>query len=284
MKFDGKALALNIYEDLHQRVITLQKNNVTPHMAVMLVGDNPASVAYIAQKKKWAKFIGASVTEIHYPIETSTEQILKTIHDLNENRSVHGIIVQRPLPDHIDKDKTTTTTNPAKDIDGFHPDTTFVIPVAAAVVRILQEIYAEEKHSHNDFFDWLKATPIVAVGKGDTAGKPIIEYLHTLDVNPVIVDSKTTNPDEIIKHASIIISSVGRKNVISKDTIKPGAILIGVGITKDREEGTIGDYDMNAIADIASVYTPTPGGVGPVNVAYLLDNLVTAAEKQTGLL
>ena len=279
MKYDGRALALQMYDELKKRVDTLKAHDVTPHLSLLLVGDNPASKAYIAQKKKWGKYIGAEIQVIHFPEQATTEELHKTVLQLNTDASVHGIIAQRPLPEHIDKEFLAAETVPVKDIDGFHPNTTFVIPVAAAVVRILEEIYPQTNNHHGTFQAWLQTSSIVTIGKGDTAGKPIIDYLRKLGAHPTVLDSHSEDPDASIRSADIVISSVGKQRILRKDNIKHGAILIGVGITKDREEGTVGDYDESEITEIASYYTPTPGGVGPVNVAYLLTNLVTAAEQ-----
>lgn len=278
MKFDGKALASEIYLSLQHRVATLEQSHITPHLAVIFVGDNPASKLYIAQKKKWSKYIGADLTVLEYPVATTTDELLKVIADLNENNSIHGIIVQRPLPEHINKEKLAIATIPAKDIDGFHPQTRFIIPVAAAVIRILEEAFKQTKHS-SSYMEWLSKKQITIIGKGDTAGQPIIDHLRKLQLSPTIIDSKTTSVSTILNKSDIVISSVGKKNIVRAEDLKPNAIVIGVGITKDREEGTIGDFDETAVAPVASFYTPTPGGVGPVNVAYLLQNLVEAAEK-----
>ncbi len=280
MKFDGVALAQSMYRDQQKRVHNLHEKGITPHLAVLLVGDDPGSKVYIGQKKKWGSYIGAEVELLHYPLEITTDELVKTISQLNTNPSIHGIIVQRPLPKHIDKDTLAMATEPMKDIDGFHPNTTFVIPVAAAVVKILEEIYNHASYSPPSFQAWLQEVPIVTVGKGDTAGKPIIDYLKKIGSNPIVVSSQTNNPSDVIRQGSVVISSVGRKGIINAKNIKSGAVLIGVGITKEREEAIQGDYNEAEIEHIASFYTPTPGGVGPVNVAYLLDNLVTAAENQ----
>jgi methylenetetrahydrofolate dehydrogenase (NADP+) / methenyltetrahydrofolate cyclohydrolase len=207
---------------------------------------------------------------------------LQAIQNLNQDRDVHGIIVQRPLPDTIDKQGLAESTMPEKDIDGFHSQSLYGIPVALAVVKILERMYGKKHPTKNDFTTWLHAQRIVCLGKGDTAGKPIIEHLQKQGMHPDIVDSQTPDPQEVTRHADIIISSVGKPGVINESNIKPGAILIGVGITKDGNESLLGDFDVDAIKDIAGYYTPTPGGVGPVNVAFLLNNLILAAKKENG--
>lgn len=197
------------------------------------------------------------------------------------------------MPDHIDVEKLVQTTDPKKDIDGFHPDSPFILPLPLAVGKILEEVYIQSQEgqktnniiaksiNNSDFVTWLKNKKIVLIGKGPTGGGPIITYLKKLDITPNIIDSKTTSPDKLLKGADIVISAVGTKNTIHKDNLKKGVTLISVGINRDENKKLHGDYDEETIKNIASFYTPTPGGVGPVNVAMLMVNLLTAAENQT---
>lgn len=217
----------------------------------------------------------------------------------------------------IDVEKLELLTNPEKDIDGFHPDSPYILPLPLAVVKILEEVYKLQKErgvasagdpsrapgangvneavgrgkarqDPEEFSSWLKTRNIVVLGKGPTGGGPIIKLLNKLGVSQKVIDSKTENPEELMKNADIIISSVGRENVVKPEMIKKsqpagrqGAILIGVGILRGEDGKLKGDYDPEKIKDIAGYYTPTPGGVGPVNVAMLMVNLLDAAEKQT---
>lgn len=309
MRIDGREIAEKIFEELKVRVGELRKKNVIPHLAVILVGENPASIAYVTLKQKKGQDIGAKVTIHRFGTDTTTEDLVKKINELNKDKNVHGILIQRPLPHQIDVDKLELLTNPEKDIDGFHPDSPYTLPLSLAVVKILEVVCKKEKdkgvasagdphrapgankvsetvgwgkaRQDPEILKWLNAQNIVVLGKGPTGGGPIIKLLNKLDVNPIIIDSKTENPEEIMKNADIIISSVGRENVVKTENIKKGVILIGVGILRGEDGKLGGDYDPEKIKDIAGYYTSTPGGVGPVNVAMLMENLVTATEKQT---
>lgn len=286
MKLDGRDIADKIYQHLKQRVGELQKRNIIPHLVVILVGKNPASLAYIVQKQKSGENIGAKVTVLSFKENTTTEELEEKIKLLNNDPFVNGILMQRPLPSHIDSYRLEEVTDPQKDIDGFHKDSPYTLPLPLAVEKILEEIYLslrevrDERQISDNFNNWLKSQNIVILGKGKIGGEPIISYIKTIGVLPIVIDSKTTNREDKLKQADIIISAVGKK-VINPECLKPGVILIGVGLYKDAEGSLQGDYDEEAIKNIASFYTPTPKGVGPVNVAMLMDNLITATERQT---
>ncbi len=282
MKIDGVRIAEKIFEDLKSRVGELRKNNITPKLAVVLVGENSASEAYIAQKQLRIKEINADIEIIRFPVEISSETLIDKIRELNLNSQTHGIIVQRPLPDHIDPDTIENEIADIKDVDGFKTGSPYHIPVVLAVMKILEEIYTISNQP-NPFLSWIKSQQIVLLGKGSTAGKPLMDYLKEIGVNFELIDSRTENPQEITKQADIIISSVGKENFIKPEMLKKSVILIGVGINKNKDGQIHGDYEEEQIKDIASFYTPTPGGVGPVNVAVLLDNLLTAAEESNHL-
>lgn len=288
MRFNGTELAAKLYADLQKRVDQLKEKNVTPHLVVFLVGENPASVAYVTLKQKKGEEIGAKVTILRYETSVTTEELAAKVTELNKDSTVHGILIQRPLPDQIDVDKLELLTNPEKDIDGFHPDSPYILPLPLAVGKILEEIYKTKRDegevntkTQGTFINWLQSKNIVVIGKGPTGGGPVLEYLISLKVIPHIIDSKTIDPDALKKAADIIISCVGRPNIIKPEQIKKGVILISVGIFRNEENKLSGDYTPADIEEIASYYTPTPGGVGPVNVAMLIENLLTAAEKQT---
>lgn len=281
MKVDGKLIAENIFQDLKVRIKKLAEKNIIPHLAVILVGENPASIAYVTLKQKKGEEIGAKVSIIKYETTVTNEELIKKVEELNKDSKVHAILIQRPLPDHIDVEKLELLTNPEKDIDGFHPDSPYTLPLPLAAVKILEEIFKESNAEKDNFIDWLKLKNTVVLGKGPTGGGPIIKLLNKLGTNPTIIDSKTENPSDLMKKADVIISSVGRENVVTPENIKNGVILIGVGILRGEDGKLKGDYNQEKIKDIAGFYTSTPGGVGPVNVAQLMDNLITAAEKQT---
>lgn len=298
MKLNGHDIAEKIYHNLHTRVSELKQKQITPHLVVFLIGANPASVAYVTLKQKRGEEIGCKVTVLRYPETVTTEELHNKLQELNNDDSVHGILIQRPLPAHIDVTKLELATNPEKDIDGFHPDSPYTLPLPLAVVRILEEIFYSSSegaratesrssrfanaHSNNtspQFISWLKNKHIVITGKGPTGGGPIIKYLQSLNVTTNVIDSKTPNPETLLKQADIIIASVGKEGMITAEHLKKGVILIGVGILRGKDGKLHGDYETEDIKDIASFYTTTPGGVGPVNVAMLLENLLTAAER-----
>ncbi|MEK7571347.1 MAG: bifunctional 5,10-methylenetetrahydrofolate dehydrogenase/5,10-methenyltetrahydrofolate cyclohydrolase [Patescibacteria group bacterium] len=308
MKLDGRAIADQLYTDLTKRVLKLQRKKITPHLVVFLIGNNPASVAYVTLKQKKADLIGAKVTILRFEESVLTEELRQKVLLLNQDPFVHGILIQRPLPKHIDEKQLELATAPQKDVDGFHPESPFVLPLAPAVVKILEEVYTQkqgvtragdprrapgtndvseavgrgsERQAPDGFLMWLKTQKIVIIGKGPSGGGPIISYLKQLGITPEIVDSKTKDPYTLTKQADVIIAAVGKHRVITADNIRKGVILIGVGVDKNDQGNLFGDYEEEEIADLAGFYTPTPGGTGPVNVAMLMDNLITAAEKQT---
>jgi methylenetetrahydrofolate dehydrogenase (NADP+) / methenyltetrahydrofolate cyclohydrolase len=319
MKIDGKAIAAAMYESLRKRVGELQKKNIIPHLVVILIEEDPASVAYVRQKQKQGEAIGAKVTVLHYDRNITNEELEEKIKELNADPTVHAMLLQRPVPAHIDVGKLELLVDPQKDIDGFHPDSPYTLPLPLAVVRILEEVHysssegakATESRSKNNvipdsdwgsmdsrppirvesmfrgnnksknFLSWLQSQHIVVIGKGPTGGGPVIAYLKKLGITPEIVDSKTQNPEKIIKQADIVISSVGKEEVVKPEMLKKGVILISVGLFRGSDGKLHGDYDEEKIQDVASFYTPTPGGVGPVNVAMLIENLLRTAEEQS---
>lgn len=281
MKIDGREIAGEILEELKTKVAKLKKKQIIPMLAIILAGNDPASVTYVRQKELKAQSIGAKTIIKQFSPKISELKLIQTIQQFNDNRDIHGIIVQQPLPSHIDVQTVTLAISSKKDIDGFNPKSKFQSPIAKAVIKILKKvyIYIYTPRVEPQFINWLKTKKIVVIGKGETGGKPIINTLQKLGVQPLIIDSKTLNPQDITKTADIIISTVGKGNIINSKMIKKGAILMSVGLHKDRDGKLHGDYEEKAIENIASFYTSTPGGVGPINVAMLLENLITASES-----
>jgi methylenetetrahydrofolate dehydrogenase (NADP+) / methenyltetrahydrofolate cyclohydrolase len=281
MKIDGKEIAQNILKDLKKRIYELSKQNVVPSVAIIIAGNDPSSIAYINQKKINANFIGAKTTVKKFSSETPTLAILTTIKEFNTDRSVHGIVIQQPLPPHVNLKEIIKAVNPKKDIDGFLPDSHFQVPISMAVLKVLEKVYITTPRVEPRFLEWLNDKNIVIIGKGETGGKPVIQMLERMKIPVTIIDSKTRETKKIIKKADIIISATGKANVIKPQMIKKGVVLIGIGISRSESAKLMGDYDQNKIKNIASFYTPTPGGVGPINVAMLLKNLVQSAENSS---
>ncbi len=278
MEINGKEIASNMYTDLKAKVTRLHSEGIVPHLVVLLVGQNPSSIAYVNQKKIWAEFIGAKITVDTYPEHTSQELLENRIRDLNADNSVHAVLVQIPLPPHLDAQKLTELVSPEKDIDGFHPDSPFTPPLAAAVMTILEEIKTREGEG-SELYAWLRSKRIVLLGKGKAGGMPVHNLLTAKGIEHSVIDSKTENREELMKAADIIITAVGKKHIVTSDAIKEGVILIGVGMNLDENNKLYGDYDVDDIQEKTSYYTRTPGGVGPVNVACLLRNLISAVTK-----
>ena len=292
MLIDGKQLAQEILTDLQQRVAKLQEEqNIIPHLAIIRVGDDPATTSYINQKERMGKKIGGVVSTYNYPTNVSEKELLEAINFLQTKGQVHGLIVQLPLPHHLNETTLTMAVNPEKDVDGFREDAEFNEPIAEAVIRILEEIFkieqeptplsppAEGMKGEGSFEQWLTSQNIVILGKGKTGGQPIIKILTKINIPFTIVDSKTPNREEVTRQADILVCAVGRGKIITEDMIKKDSILIGIGMHRGEDGKLHGDYESEEIQDKAAYYTPIPGGVGPVNAAMLLVNVVTAAEK-----
>ncbi len=288
MKIDGKIIAQQILEDLKNKTKELKKGGVVPHLHVITLTSDATSNAYVSQKKIRGEEIDAKITVENLSSGTQIEILLKKIKKLNNDSKVHGIIVQRPLPSQIDETKIAKAINPRKDVDGFHPNSKLTPPVALAVLKILQKIHdlitgesARPRviaRKYKNFDEWLRSKKITVIGRGITAGKPIINGLKKLGIEPLIISSKTKNSKDILKNSDVVISAVG-KPIVKKNELKNGVVLIGVGMFKDKNGRFKSDYDEDEIKDVASFYTPTPGGVGPINVAMLLKNLITASER-----
>lgn len=294
MIINGKEIGATIFEDLRQRI---EKLGFSPHLHIITLTDDASSRAYVGQKVKKGEEIGARITVENLSISTATDELVGKIKELNQDSSVHGIIVQRPMPDQINEESIANAIDPNKDVDGFHPDSKFSPPIAEAVLEILRKGVASAGDPHRvpavsartsdggearqnpEFIEWLKTKKIAVVGRGVTAGGPIIRTLEKFGAKPEVISSQTTNRKEILKNSDIVISAVGKSDVIKEKDLKQGVILIGVGMFRGVDGKFHSDYEEEDIKNIASYYTPTPGGVGPVNVAMLLSNLIKATEN-----
>ncbi len=284
MRINGKEIAAKVFADLKKRVEELAKDGVVPHVVIILVGNDPASIAYVRQKELKAAEIGGKSTLIQFDLSVSQDKLLKTIEQLNNDNNVHGIIVQRPLPPQINNIEVNLAVDPKKDIDAFHPQTLFPMPLAAAVLKVLEKVHGStpgvDAQKPQGFVDWLKTKNIVVMGKGETGGGPVITLLKKMNIEPIVIDSKTQNPESITKHADIIVATVGKPGLLTPDMLKKGVILLAVGMHRGKDGKLHGDYNENEILNIAAAYTPIPGGIGPVNVAMLLTNLVKASKLE----
>ncbi|HVT00988.1 MAG TPA: bifunctional 5,10-methylenetetrahydrofolate dehydrogenase/5,10-methenyltetrahydrofolate cyclohydrolase [Patescibacteria group bacterium] len=268
MKINGTEIAQQIRSDLKTKIKELRSKNVVPKIAIITLGEESSWEAYVSQKLKVAAELGIEAEVINLK-DTTQEDLLVKIEKINNDPSYHGLIVQRPMPANFDKEVITNAIAPIKDVDGFRNDSPYDVPVWLAVEKLLKEAEIMNQES------WGKLN-FVVLGKGETAGGPIIRGLKKLGIEPEIVDSKTENREELLRNADIIISCVGKKEVIKANDIRNDVILIGVGT--HGEDGKIrGDYLSQEVEEKAKAYTPTPGGVGPVNLSYLFSNLIHAA-------
>lgn len=280
MKIDGKEIAQHIFDTLTTQVKELIEDGVTPHLAVVLVGDDESSKAYVRQKELKIGLIGAAISVHRLSQDTTEDELLKLIAQLNHEPTIHGVIIQRPLPPQINGQTITDATDVTKDVDGFSTNSPFDPPIALAVWKILKDIHHRTPSAEERMTDWLRNKKIVILGKGPTAGGPIASYFKKMQIPLSVIDSKTEKREELLSAASIIISAVGKRGVLKNVQLKHDVIVIGVGMFKNDEGKLEGDYLENEVIDAAEFYTSVPGGVGPVNVAMLLSNLVNAAQTK----
>lgn len=277
MKIVGKKIADKILISLKLRIVKLVKKKIYPRLAIILVGDDPASLAYVKRKEIKAKEIGIQTIIRHFSSNISQNDLFSTIQQFNNNSNIHGIIVQQPLPKQINTPLIISAVSADKDIDGFLKNSKFEMPIVNAVLEILEEVFGHLREG--EFKKWLKNKKIVVIGKGETGGKPTINMLEKMGIEPQIIDSKTKNPESLTEKADIIISAVGKQNIITAQRIRKGVILISIGLSRGNDGKMHGDYEESEIKNKALFYTPTPGGVGPINIAMLLKNLVIATEE-----
>lgn len=270
MKIDGRSIAQEILDNLRAQTQNLKEKGITPTLAIILMGDNEASTMYVKQKKLKAEEIGAEVKIFQFAAGVTNEEIESQIKKLDSDPKINGIILQRPAPAQIKVEELEEFISPRKEIDGFGQDSVYPVPVAEAVWRMLLTVENEQE---------LQTKSFAVLGKGETAGLPIINYLNKQGIKPAVVDSKTENRGEVIKNSEIVISAVGKENTLRANELKKGAILIGVGLSSNSEGKLVGDFNQEEIESVVSAYSPTPGGVGPVNVAILLENLISSAQK-----
>lgn len=274
---DGKLIATQIKEELREKVNALKAQGIEPGLAVILVGDNSASQVYVRNKKTACEFVGIKSFSYELPSETSEAELLGLIDTLNADPNVHGILVQLPLPKHLDEQKVILRISPDKDVDGFHPQSVgalsiglkgFVSCTPAGVIELLKRYNIE-----------IAGKNCVVVGRSNIVGKPVSLLLLREHGTVTICHSRTQNLKEVVQNADIVVAAVGIPNFIKGDMIKEGAAIIDVGINRLENGKLCGDVDFEACEKKASYITPVPGGVGPMTIAMLMHNCVLAAEK-----
>lgn len=274
---NGKEIGQEIRNAVAERVIRLKERGLTPGLAVVLVGDNQASATYVRNKQKSCEAIGMFSELIKLPEETTQEELLAQIELLNQREDIHGILVQLPLPKHIDEDTVIATIAVEKDVDGFSPvsvgkmmlgQDTFLPCTPFGVMKLLEYSRIEIAGKH-----------AVIVGRSHIVGKPMGQLLLQKDATVTYTHSKTPDLPSFTKQADILIAAVGRANFITKEHVKEGAVVIDVGINRDDNNKLCGDVNFAEVDGIASHITPVPGGVGPMTITMLLFNTVQAAEN-----
>ncbi len=275
---DGKLISNILKDELREEVVLLKEKGVTPGLAVILVGDNSASQVYVGNKKKACEYVGIKSFSYELPTETSEEELLGLIDTLNQDEKVHGILVQLPLPKHMNEQKVIMRISPNKDVDGFHPQSVgalsiglpgFVSCTPAGIIELLKRSNVEISGKH-----------CVVVGRSNIVGKPISLLLLREHGTVTICHSKTNNLTDILQQADIVIAAVGIPKFIKGEQLKADAVVIDVGINRDENGKLCGDVDFESAKDYVTAITPVPGGVGPMTIAMLMKNCVLAAKSR----
>lgn len=277
MKIDGQMIADQIILDLKSEVTELTVRGIKPKLAVIVTLDSASTKSFVRQKQLVAERIGASC-QIFESVVKDKKELTDLVDTLNQDRQTHGVIIQRPIRPDLAKAGVIRDIAEIKDVDGFNTPSRFTSPVALAVVKILEFAFNHEQIPNLTFPDWLKSRRITVIGRGETAGGPILKYFTKLNCTTSNIHTQTPGPDGILKDSDIVISCIGKKGIITHNNIKNGVILVSVGLYKDDDLRLQGDYDIAEISSKAAYYTPTPGGVGPVNVAFLYQNLLQAVK------
>ena len=275
---DGKELAKNIRLKLKDEVIELKNADINPKLAVIMVGDDKASKVYVKNKSKACEDVGIEYEEYILPANTKMEELLELIEKLNNDETVHGILVQSPLPKGLDANEAFRTISPKKDVDGFNPinvgklslnQDCFVSCTPYGIIKMLEAYNIEIEGAH-----------AVIIGRSNIVGKPLAQCLLNKNATVTICHSRTKNLKELTKQADILIAAIGKAKFVTEDMVKDGATVIDVGINRMDDGKLLGDTDFENIKDKASYITPVPGGVGPMTIAMLMHNVVKAAKQQ----
>lgn len=272
---DGKLISKQIKDELKEKVAALKAEGKEIGMAVIQVGNDPASSVYVGNKKKACEYIGIRSESYELPEKTTQEELLALIDKLNKDDTIHGILVQLPVPKHIDEDTIIKAISPKKDVDGFHPESVgalsigqkgFVSCTPAGVIQLLKRSGIE-----------IEGKECVVIGRSNIVGKPMAQLLLRENGTVTITHSKTRNLKEVCKRADILVVAIGRPKMIDASYVKEGAVVIDVGIHRNENNKLCGDVDFESVEKAASAITPVPGGVGPMTIAMLMHNCVEAA-------
>lgn len=278
---DGKGIGQTIKAEIAEEVKELVKQGCKPGLAVILVGDDPASATYVKNKEKATLAAGMTSRLIRLSTETTQEELLSHVRQLNEDNDIHGILVQLPLPKHLDEDEVIRTITPDKDVDGFHPinvgkmvigQPTYLSCTPYGIIELLERTNVEIAGRH-----------AVVIGRSNIVGKPMGQLLLQRDATVTYCHSRTPNLAEMTKQADILVVAVGRAKMIDASYVKEGAVVIDVGMNRDEQGKLCGDVDFDSVKEVSSAITPVPGGVGPMTITMLLKNTVHSAKRACGI-
>ena len=280
-RIDGKAISDQIKEEAALEAQELQRQGITPCLAVVLVGNDPASMVYVNNKQKACEKVGILSRSYELPEDTEEKDLLALVEQLNMDNSVHGVLVQLPLPPQIDEEKVILAVDPKKDVDCFHPlnvgllhtgQKGFLPCTPAGVLELI------ERSGHT-----IEGKRCVVIGRSHNVGKPTAMLLLQKNGTVTICHSKTKDLKGICKEADILVSAVGKLHTVTKDMVKEGAVVIDVGMNRNENGKLCGDVDFDDVCEVAGAVSPVPGGVGLMTVAMLMKNCITAAKLQNGL-
>ena len=278
MIIDGREISLLVKNEIKEKVEELKKRGKEITLAVIQVGDNPASTVYVRNKKKACEYTGIRSLSYELPEETSEEELLALVEQLNERPDVNGILVQLPLPAHIDEDAVIRSIDPKKDVDGFHPQNVgnlcigqpgFVSCTPLGVIELLKRSGVS-----------IAGKKCVVLGRSNIVGKPMALLLLRENATVTVAHSKTENLKEVTQEADILVVAVGRPGMVTGEYVKEGAVVIDVGINRDENNKLCGDVDFDTVEPICGAITPVPGGVGPMTIAMLLHNCLESVERE----
>lgn len=273
---DGKQISLDIKNELKEKVAKYKEHGIEITLAVVKVGNDPASAVYVRNKEKACEYVGINSKTLALPEETTEEELLNVVKKLNEDKNVNGILVQLPLPKHIDESKVLLTIDSTKDVDGFHPvnvgkmvigEDTFLPCTPAGIIEMIKRTDID-----------IEGKECVVIGRSNIVGKPMAMLMLKENATVTIAHSRTKDLKEVTKRADIIVAAIGKAKFVTADYVKEGAVVIDVGMDRDENGKLCGDVDFESVSKVASAITPVPGGVGPMTVTMLLVNCLRSVE------
>ena len=273
---DGKQISLDIKNELKEKVAKYKEQGIEITLVVVKVGNDPASAVYVRNKEKACEYVGINSKTLALPEETTEEELLNVVKELNEDKNVNGILVQLPLPKHIDESKFLLTIDSTKDVDGFHPvnvgkmvigEDTFLPCTPAGIIEMIKRTDID-----------IEGKECVVIGRSNIVGKPMAMLMLKENATVTIAHSRTKDLKEVTKRADIIVAAIGKAKFVTADYVKEGAVVIDVGMDRDENGKLCGDVDFESVSKVASAITPVPGGVGPMTVTMLLVNCLRSVE------